>query len=81
MEISLTPSNEMFLRDKIAEGLYDSFDEAVNAMLDIAISGKCQSKERIEMFNKDIKKWIDSYNSGKYTDADTAYKELVKKYE
>ncbi len=81
MDISLTPSNEMFLRNKIAEGLYDSLNEAINATLNIAITGSCVPNEELERLNADIQKGIDDYNAGRYTDADTAYKEIMKKYE
>jgi len=47
MEISLSPSNEQFLQNKIAEGIYKSINEAINATLNIAISGACISQERL----------------------------------
>lgn len=81
MDISLTPSNEMFLRNKIAEGIYDSINEAINATLNIAISGSCADKERLDMLNEDIQKGIDDYNTGKFMNADTAYNKIMKKYE
>lgn len=45
MDISLSPGNEQFLQNKIAEGIYKSINEAINATLNIAISGSCIRQE------------------------------------
>jgi len=38
MDISLTPKVERFLRIKVAEGIYDSLNEAINATLNIVLT-------------------------------------------
>ena len=81
MDISLTPSVERFLRHKIAEGLYDSLNEAINATLNIAISKECISQKELDMLNADIKAGVEDANSGKMSDALDFLDELKNKYE
>ncbi len=43
MDISLTPNIERILRNKVAEGIYNSLNEAINVTLGIALNGSCIS--------------------------------------
>ena len=81
MEISLTPGIERLLRSKIAEGVYDSLNEAINATLNIALNGECISKEELDMLNKEIQVGIDDYNAGRISDAFVFLDKLKAKYE
>ena len=81
MDISLTPSIERFLRIKVAEGLYDSLNEAINATLNIAINGECISPDEIAMLNKEIQLGIDDADNGRMSDAFEFLDGLRKKYE
>lgn len=81
MDISLSPSNEQFLQNKIAEGIYKSINEAINATLNIAISGGCISKERLDMLNADLQKGIDDYEAGRYSEGTEFFDELIAEYE
>lgn len=81
MDISLSPSNERFLQNKIAEGIYKSIDEAINGTLNIAISGCCVPQERIDMLNADLQKGIDDYNAGRYSEGTDFFDELIEEYE
>ena len=74
MDISLSPSNERFLQNKIAEGIYKSINEAINATLNIAISGCCVPQERIDMLNADLQ---DDYNAGRYSEGTDFFDELI----
>ncbi len=69
MDISLTPYNEKMLRNKVAEGLYNSLNEALNVTLGIAFSGGCISQEQLEQLNADIQEGIDDADSGNLSDA------------
>lgn len=81
MEISLSPNIERFLRIKVAEGLYDSLSEAVNATLGIVLAKECVSEEELAMLNADIQKGIDDADSGSVSDAFQFLEELKAKYE
>ena len=62
MDISLSPSYEQFLQNKITEGIY----EAINTTLNIAISGTCIS--RLDILNADLHKGNDNYETGRYSE-------------
>ncbi len=81
MEISLSPNIERFLRIKIAEGLYDSLNEAINKTLKIALSKECISKEELDMLNADIQAGIDDANNGRLSDAFDFFDGLKQQYE
>ncbi|MBO6087008.1 hypothetical protein J6P92_01505 [bacterium] len=81
MDISLTPSIERFLRIKVAEGLYDSINEAINATLNIAINKECISQNELAMLKKEIQTGIDDADKGNLSDAFVFLDELRKKYE
>ncbi len=81
MDISLSPDIERFLRIKVAEGLYDSLNEAINATLSIVLAKDCISKEELDMLNADIQKGIDDANKGNVSDAFEFLNELKAKYE
>ena len=69
MEILLTPYNEKMLRDKVAEGLYNSLNEAINVTLEIALKGGCISQDQLDKLNSDIQEGIDDANNGNLSDA------------
>lgn len=81
MSISLSPNIERLLRIKVAEGLYDSLSEAVNATLTIALAKDCIPQERLDMLNADIEEGLKSANAGNMTDGFEFLEELIKKYE
>ena len=81
MEISLSPNIERFLRLKVAQGLYDSLEEAINATLNIILTKECVSQEELDLLNADIQKGIDDANQGKMSDAFEFLNDLKAKYE
>lgn len=81
MDISLTPNIERVLRIKVAEGLYDSLNEAINATLNIALEKEAVSKQQLDMLNADIQVGIDDANTGNISNAFEFLDELKKKYE
>ena len=76
MDISLTPNIERLLRNKVAEGVYNSLNEAINATLSIALNGSCISQEELDNLNKDIQMGIDEAEAGNLSDAFDFLKEL-----
>ena len=81
MEITLSPNIERMLRLKIAEGLYDSLNEAINATLNIALNGNSITEERLNMLKDDIQKGLTQADAGKLDDAYDFINELKAKYE
>lgn len=81
MDISLTPNIERLLRLKVAEGLYDSLNEAINATLNIALTQDGISQKELEMLNADIQKGIEDANSKKISDAFEFLDNLEARYE
>ena len=76
MDISLTPNIERLLRNKVAEGVYNSLNEAINATPSIALNGSCISQEELDKLNKDIQMGIDEAEAGNLSDAFDFLKEI-----
>ena len=81
MDIFLAPNIERLLRMKVAAGLYDSLNEAINATLNIALNPECVSQERLDMLNEDIREGILAADEGKMSDAFDFLNELKNKYD
>ncbi len=81
MDISLAPNIERLLRLKVAEGVYDSLNEAINATLNIALNPASVSQDKLDMLNADIEEGIIAANAGKMSDAFDFVDELRTKYE
>ena len=79
MDISLSPNIERMLRIKVAEGLYDSLNEAINATLGIILTKECVSKEELDMLNAEIQAGIEDANAGRMSDA-FEFLDDLKKY-
>lgn len=54
MNISLTPTLEKFVNDKVASGLYNSVSEVIREAIRLLISKENISKEVLIQLNKDI---------------------------
>lgn len=76
MDISLTPNIERIIRNKVAEGIYNSLNEAINVTLGIALNGSCISQEELDNLNKDIQIGIDAANAKDLYDAQEFLKEI-----
>lgn len=81
MDISLAPNIERLLRNKIAEGIYDSLSEAVNATLTIALNNTYAPQNEIDKLNQEIQKGVDDAQAGKMTDALEFLDKLKREYE
>lgn len=78
MNISLTPTLEKFVQDKVASGLYNSVSEVVREALRLLASRDTISAERIAQLNKDIE---EGWNDPTIYDGHEAMKKLINKYE
>ena len=78
MNISLTPTLEKFVQDKVASGLYNSVSEVIREALRLLASKEGVSKERIAQLNKEIE---EGWNDTVILDGHSAMEKLIKKYE
>lgn len=78
MNISLTPTLEKFVQDKVASGLYNSVSEVIREALRLLASKDSISQERLVQLNKDIE---EGWNDTEILDGNSAMKKLIKKYE
>ncbi len=58
MNISLTPTLEKFVNDKVASGLYNSVSEVIREAIRLLISKENISKDVLIQLNKDIDKGL-----------------------
>ena len=78
MNISLTPTLEKFVQDKVASGLYNSVSEVIREALRMMASKDKISQDRIEQLNKEIE---EGWNDTVILDGHSAMENLIKKYE
>ena len=78
MNISLTPTLEKFINDKVAAGLYNSASEVIREAIRLLMSKETVSQERLVMLNRDIEEGLK--DSVSY-DGREVMKKLMEKYE
>ena len=78
MNISLTPTLEKFVQDKVASGLYNSVSEVIREALRMMASKDKVSQGRIAQLNKEIE---EGWNDTEIFDGHLAMEKLIKKYE
>ena len=78
MNISLTPTLEKFVQDKVASGLYNSVSKVIREALRMMASKDKISQERIAQLNKEIEQ---GWNDTVILDGHSAMESLIKKYE
>ena len=78
MNISLTPTLEKFVNDKVASGLYNSVSEVIREAIRLMISKERVSQEDLIRLNKDIE---DGLNDTNILDGPEVIKDLMSKYE
>lgn len=82
MNISLTPTLEKFVQDKVASGLYNSVSEVVREALRVLFSKENSiPQERLDMLARDIEEGLKDMENGNYRDGHIVMKELIQKYE
>lgn len=78
MNISLTPTLEKFVQDKVASGLYNSVSEVIREALRMMAAKDKISQDRIAQLNKEIQEGL---NDTVILDGHSAMEKLTKKYE
>ena len=78
MNISLTPTLEKFVNDKVASGLYNSVSEVIREAIRLLISKENISKDVLIQINKDIDKGL---NDSITLDGPETMDKLIKQYE
>ena len=78
MNISLTPTLEKFVQDKVASGLYNSVNEVIREALRLLASKENISQHRLAQLNKDIE---EGWNDTKIFEGHSAMENLAQKYE
>lgn len=81
MNISLTPTLEKFVQDKVASGLYNSVSEVIREALRLLASKEGISQERLAQLNRDIEEGWNDLENGNYRDGHSVMKEIINKYE
>ncbi len=79
MNVSLTPTLEKFVQDKVATGFYNSASEVIReALRFFASKDTTIPPERLAQLNKDIE---EGWNDPVVYDGFEAMEKLIKKYE
>ena len=78
MNISLTPTLEKFVQDKVASGLYNSVSEVIREALRLLASRDGISQEKLAQLNIDIE---EGWNDTEILNGHSAMEKLIKKYE
>lgn len=78
MNISLTPTLEKFVNDKVASGLYNSVSEVIREAVRLLISKESISHEQLVKLNRDIEEGLNDPTS---INGHEAMKKLKKRYE
>ena len=81
MNVSLTPTLEKFVQDKVASGLYNSVSEVIREALRLLASRDTISAERIVQLNRDIEEGWQDMGNGAYKDGHQVMRDLIQKYE
>ena len=76
MNVSLTPELEKFVADKVASGRYTSASEVVREALRLLEDQEKSRAERLEEFNRELQRRIDSLDRGEYVEPDEVWNRL-----
>ena len=80
MDISLSNNLENILKLKIAEGRFNSIDEAITFAIEFTFVDNEVSKERIDALNKEIEIGWQAMENGDVLDGKLVMEEFRKKY-
>lgn len=81
MNISLTPTLEKFVQNKVASGMYNSVSEVIREALRLMASNDKISQDRLVQLNKDIEEGLNDFASGNFRNGHTVMKEITQNYE
>lgn len=80
MDISLSNNIENILRAKVAEGIFNTMDEAVNFAIRFAFIDNNISLEKIESLNAEIEKGWQDMEAGRGRNSKEVFQDLRKRY-
>ena len=80
MEISLSNKLENILKAKVAEGTFNSLDEAITFAIQFTFVDNKISQERIDALNKEIEIGWQAMENGDVLDGQLVMEEFKKKY-
>lgn len=80
MDISLPQNIEKILRNKVAEGIFKTMDDAVLFAIQLAFVDDTISPERIAQLNAEIEKGWQDMEAGKGRPCEEVFRDLRKKY-
>lgn len=81
MNVSLTPELEKFVSDKVATGRYTSASEVVREALRLLEWEEMSRKEKIEEFNRELKRRTDALDRGEHVTAEEVREHFRRKSE
>ena len=79
--ISLSPDVKNFLQNQVANGIYKTLSDAINANIGMIIVQTSIARKQKEIMNAEIQKGLDDVKAGRVSDALTFMDELISKYE
>ena len=80
MDVSLPHSIENILKAKVAEGVFNTMDEAVLFAIQFAFVDNNISIERINQLNAEIEKGLQEMEAGKGRNSKEVFDDLRQKY-
>jgi antitoxin ParD1/3/4 len=79
MNVSLTPELDKFVADKVASGRYASSSEVVRQALRLLEEQEQSRASRLEEFNRDLQRRIDSADRGRLVTAEESSRRILEK--
>lgn len=80
MDISLPRNIENILKDKIAEGVFNTMDDAILFAIQFAFMDNNVSIERVNQLNAEIEKGWQDMELGKGRPSEEVFNDLRKRY-
>ncbi len=80
MHVSLTPTLEKMIQEKVDSGLYNSASEVIREALRILYEREQYQQRRIAELRKEIQIGLDDVEAGRVIDGETAMNRLKQRY-
>ena len=81
MHVSLTPTLEKMIQEKVDSGLYNSASEVIREALRLLYEREQYQQRRIAELRREIQIGIDAVDRGEVVDGKTFMKELIEDLE
>lgn len=79
--ISLSPDVRNFLQNQVANGIYKTLSDAINANIGIIIFQTSIAQKQKDIINAEIQKGIDNVTNGEFSDGLEFIEGLITEYE